>query len=181
MESHSVSFANKPNIFLAFHFYLSRNCHFVILSLAVRTEWVIFFEAGTFLFLWWPLPKPHPFSADKCRLVFSHSPGSHWFRELVSQSKVHPLDETMWQSQAGQDVCFHLWVRVNESQPCFVSQRVCLADGSLSVDGEMQAPSGCSSSSTWAHSPCCPAPASVYRRQEPTCREPAVNCKWCCV
>lgn len=87
MESHSGFFANKPNIFLAFHFYLSRNCHCVNLSLAVRTEWVIFFEAGTFLFLSRPLPKPHPFSSDKFRLVFSHSPGSHWFRNWSPRAK----------------------------------------------------------------------------------------------
>lgn len=96
---------------MASHCHLSGNCHCVIVSLAVRTEWLIFFEAGAFLSLWWSpaLPKPHPFSSDKRRLVLSHSPGSYWFRRSISQAKVHHRHRTMWQSPTGQHVCFHLW------------------------------------------------------------------------
>lgn len=41
MGSHSVSFPNKPNLFLAFHCHLSRSCHCVIVSLDVieLNEW----------------------------------------------------------------------------------------------------------------------------------------------
>lgn len=96
---------------MASHCHLGRNCHCVILSLAIRTEWVIFFKAGALLSLWWTvgLPKPHPFSSDKCRLVLFHSPGSHWFGKCVSQAEVHHWHRTMWQSQTGQDVYFHFW------------------------------------------------------------------------
>lgn len=72
-----------------------------------------------------------------------------------------------------------LGISINETQHCFISQHVCLASCSLCVDGETRALSGCSSS-PWVCSRCGPAPAFVLRRQEPTCREPAVNCKWCC-
>lgn len=88
----------------------------------------------------------------------------------------------MWQSQTGQDVCFHLRNSESElmkpSTALFPNTFVSPTARGLRM-GKCKLLSG-HSSSTWVCSPCGPAPASVHRRQEPICREPRVSCEQCC-
>lgn len=90
----SVSFANECNMSLQLPIStLVEKCCCVILSLAIRREWVISFEGSSaFPPLWWTLalPKKQCLSPLKCRLVLSHRPGSRCLGKWLAGWSLSP-------------------------------------------------------------------------------------------
>lgn len=133
---------NPIRVFLAFHCHLSRNCHCVVLSLAVRTEWVIFFEAGTFSGGFCVCLNPLLSPLTNAGLSFPiHLVPIGLESKSPRVKSVIRTDHVAMPDWPGCLLPFmKLWIRINETQHCFISQHVCLPDCSLTVDGEMRAP-----------------------------------------